>query len=118
MLDDNGALPIFDRLRMAPARSRRHYCKPSTCSGSTKGPPPPADREAQGSANEAASNEAKVPRQNGRTGAIHDVDHLDLDDGALIFENACALGCEGIVSKLKGSRYTSGRGQESERAMG
>jgi ATP-dependent DNA ligase len=27
----------------------------------------------------------------------------------LIFENACALGCEGIVSKLKGSRYTSGR---------
>ena len=26
-----------------------------------------------------------------------------------MFENACALGCEGIVSKLKGSRYTSGR---------
>ena len=31
------------------------------------------------------------------------------DDGAAIFEHACALGCEGIVSKRLGSPYRSGR---------
>jgi bifunctional non-homologous end joining protein LigD len=30
-------------------------------------------------------------------------------DGATVFAHACALGCEGIVSKRKGSRYSSGR---------
>jgi bifunctional non-homologous end joining protein LigD len=30
-------------------------------------------------------------------------------DGAIIFEHACALGCEGIVSKRLGSPYRSGR---------
>ena len=30
-------------------------------------------------------------------------------DGAIIFEHACALGCEGIVSKQLGSHYRSGR---------
>jgi bifunctional non-homologous end joining protein LigD len=30
-------------------------------------------------------------------------------EGPLIFEHACALGCEGIVSKRGGSRYRSGR---------
>ena len=30
-------------------------------------------------------------------------------DGPLLCEHACALGCEGIVSKRKGSRYRSGR---------
>jgi bifunctional non-homologous end joining protein LigD len=30
-------------------------------------------------------------------------------DGANIFEHACALGCEGIVSKRLGSAYRSGR---------
>jgi bifunctional non-homologous end joining protein LigD len=30
-------------------------------------------------------------------------------DGALVFERACALGCEGIVSKKLGSPYRSGR---------
>jgi ATP-dependent DNA ligase len=30
-------------------------------------------------------------------------------DGAMIFEHACALGCEGIVSKRLGSHYRSGR---------
>jgi bifunctional non-homologous end joining protein LigD len=40
-------------------------------------------------------------------------------DGTLVFEHACLLGCEGIVSKRKDSRYRSGRshhwveGQES-----
>ena len=30
-------------------------------------------------------------------------------DGAVIFEHACALGCEGIVSKRLGSSYRPGR---------
>jgi bifunctional non-homologous end joining protein LigD len=30
-------------------------------------------------------------------------------DGAKIFRHACALGCEGIVSKRLGSLYRSGR---------
>jgi bifunctional non-homologous end joining protein LigD len=30
-------------------------------------------------------------------------------DGAAIFKQACALGCEGIVSKRLGSHYRSGR---------
>jgi bifunctional non-homologous end joining protein LigD len=31
------------------------------------------------------------------------------DDGAMIFKHACALGCEGIVSKRLGSAYRRGR---------
>jgi ATP-dependent DNA ligase len=34
--------------------------------------------------------------------------HYDAD-GMLVFEKACALGCEGIVSKKRGSKYESGR---------
>ena len=30
-------------------------------------------------------------------------------DGAIVFEHACALGCEGIVSKRLGSPYRAGR---------
>jgi bifunctional non-homologous end joining protein LigD len=30
-------------------------------------------------------------------------------DGAMIFKHACALGCEGIVSKRLGSSYRAGR---------
>ena len=30
-------------------------------------------------------------------------------DGDVLFEHACKLGCEGIVSKRLGSRYRSGR---------
>jgi ATP-dependent DNA ligase len=37
------------------------------------------------------------------------LDALFEHDGPLLFEHACALGCEGIVSKRKGSRYRSGR---------
>ena len=32
------------------------------------------------------------------------LDALFEHDGPLLFEHACALGCEGIVSKRKGSR--------------
>jgi bifunctional non-homologous end joining protein LigD len=35
------------------------------------------------------------------------VEHLQ-GDGATIFEHACKLGCEGIVSKRIGSRYRPG----------
>jgi bifunctional non-homologous end joining protein LigD len=35
-------------------------------------------------------------------------DHYDCD-GETVFEHACALGCEGIVSKRRGSSYRSGR---------
>jgi bifunctional non-homologous end joining protein LigD len=34
--------------------------------------------------------------------------HYD-GDGAIIYKQACALGCEGIVSKRRGSTYRSGR---------
>jgi bifunctional non-homologous end joining protein LigD len=30
-------------------------------------------------------------------------------DGTIVFEHACALGCEGIVSKRLGTQYRSGR---------
>jgi bifunctional non-homologous end joining protein LigD len=33
-------------------------------------------------------------------------------DGSLVFEHACLLGCEGIVSKRKHSRYRSGRSRD------
>jgi ATP-dependent DNA ligase len=31
------------------------------------------------------------------------------EDGAIVFREACKLGCEGIVSKRLGSPYRSGR---------
>ena len=42
-----------------------------------------------------------------RDGIIFNV-HYD-GDGAIIYKQACALGCEGIVSKRRGSPYRSGR---------
>ena len=36
-------------------------------------------------------------------------EHLAHDCGLTVFEHACQLGCEGIVSKRLGSRYRSGR---------
>jgi bifunctional non-homologous end joining protein LigD len=39
-------------------------------------------------------------------------EHLDHDDGATVFKHACALGCEGIVSKRLGSPYRSGRSKD------
>ena len=43
-----------------------------------------------------------------QTAAIRLVDHIE-QDGATVFEHACQLGCEGIVSKRAGSIYVSGR---------
>ena len=39
-------------------------------------------------------------------------EHLDIDDGELVYAHACALGCEGIVSKRKGSTYRAGRSRD------
>ena len=35
--------------------------------------------------------------------------HMSDDCGLTVLQHACALGCEGIVSKRLGSRYRSGR---------
>jgi bifunctional non-homologous end joining protein LigD len=39
---------------------------------------------------------------------IQFTEHIE-EDGATVFEHACKLGLEGIVSKRKGSRYSAGR---------
>jgi hypothetical protein len=39
-------------------------------------------------------------------------EHLDHDDGALVFEHTCRLGLEGIVSKRRDSPYRSGRSRD------
>jgi bifunctional non-homologous end joining protein LigD len=36
-------------------------------------------------------------------------EHLEHDDGDVVFRHACKMGLEGIVSKRKGSPYRSGR---------
>jgi bifunctional non-homologous end joining protein LigD len=36
-------------------------------------------------------------------------EHFEHEDGSVVFRHACALGCEGIVSKRLGSPYVSGR---------
>jgi len=36
-------------------------------------------------------------------------EHLTHPEGVVVFQHACQLGCEGIVSKRIGSRYRSGR---------
>jgi len=39
-------------------------------------------------------------------------EHIQHEDGEVVFRHACKLGCEGIVSKRLGSRYTSGRSRD------
>ena len=36
-------------------------------------------------------------------------EHLEHPEGAVVFQRACMMGLEGIVSKRLGSRYRSGR---------
>jgi bifunctional non-homologous end joining protein LigD len=50
----------------------------------------------------------RLLRTAGENAGIRYVDHLDFADAQLIFDHACNLGCEGIVSKRLGSRYRSG----------
>ena len=42
-------------------------------------------------------------------------DHLEHDGGALVFQHACKLGFEGIVSKRKDSHYVTGRSRSGLR---
>jgi bifunctional non-homologous end joining protein LigD len=37
------------------------------------------------------------------------INKVFIEPGDVVFKHACALGCEGIVSKRRGSRYCSGR---------
>ena len=39
-------------------------------------------------------------------------EHMEHDDGAIVFRHACKLGFEGIVSKRLGSPYRSGRSRD------
>ena len=39
-------------------------------------------------------------------------EYLEHSEGAVVFQHACQLGCEGIVSKRLGSRYRSGRSSD------
>jgi bifunctional non-homologous end joining protein LigD len=50
---------------------------------------------------------ASLLRKAGPGVQLHD--HLEYEDGELVFRHACKLGLEGIVSKRLGSRYRSGR---------
>jgi bifunctional non-homologous end joining protein LigD len=36
-------------------------------------------------------------------------EHMEHPEGAVVFQHACKMGLEGIVSKRLGSRYRSGR---------
>jgi bifunctional non-homologous end joining protein LigD len=47
----------------------------------------------------------------GRPGARLN-EHLEHEDAAVVFRHACALGCEGIVSKRLGSPYHSSKCQD------
>src|SRR6478609_2488881 len=39
-------------------------------------------------------------------------EHLEHPEGAVVFQHACKMGLEGIVSKRLGSRYRSGRSRD------
>ena len=39
-------------------------------------------------------------------------EHMECDDGEIVFRNACKMGLEGIVSKRKDSPYRSGRSSD------
>ena len=64
------------------------------------GPAPRAHRGAQGDAGEHPAQEPPRVRLN---------EHLEHDCGLTVFQHACKMGLEGIVSKRLGSRYRSGR---------
>jgi hypothetical protein len=75
-------------LRLRPAGAGRHRYAPG------------ADRGAQGTL-------ARIVRK-----VRHGVrlnEHLEHPDGLTVFQHACRMGLEGIVSKRLGSRYRSGR---------
>jgi bifunctional non-homologous end joining protein LigD len=46
------------------------------------------------------------------SGGIRFNDHIQYDDGEIVFWHACKMGLEGIVSKRKDSPYRSGRSSD------
>jgi bifunctional non-homologous end joining protein LigD len=57
-----------------------------------------------------AVRKSTLERMLGSAGAgIRYNEHLDEEDGPLVFHHACKLGLEGIVSKRRDSPYNSGR---------
>ena len=61
---------------------------------------PGADRGAEGNAGQHLAQEPTRRAIN---------EHLEHPDGIAVFQHACKMGLEGIVSKRLGSRYRSGR---------
>jgi ATP-dependent DNA ligase len=49
------------------------------------------------------------PRWVNSIGRLRFNEHLDHEDGPLVFQHACKLSPEGIVSKRRDSPYSSGR---------
>ena len=39
-------------------------------------------------------------------------EHMECDDGEIVFRHACKMGLEGIVSKRRDSTYRSGRSSD------
>jgi ATP-dependent DNA ligase len=111
ILDVDGAIPVFDRLRHGPrvkSEAVLYAFDLLELDGVDLRAEPIEFRKAELDrllVKRVASGRGKSrPPQ-----AIYLVEHLDFDDADMVFEQACGIGCEGIVSKLKGSRYTSGR---------
>jgi ATP-dependent DNA ligase len=50
---------------------------------------------------------ASILRKSGHGVRLNE--HLEHPEGAVVFQHACKMGLEGIVSKRLGSRYRSGR---------
>jgi bifunctional non-homologous end joining protein LigD len=50
----------------------------------------------------------RSPRSSPRPG-LRLCEHLEHEDGAIVFAHACKMGLEGIVSKRRDSPYRSGR---------
>src|SRR5262245_15177449 len=91
---EQDGMPSFDRLRYRCRISVR--LRPDRA-----GRPRPAPRAAR-----SAQGDARLSAEQGRA---RPADHLEHEDGDVVFRYACKMGLEGIVSKRLGSRYRSGR---------
>ena len=86
-------------------RGKRHHAEVALCAFDLlelrrPRPAPLAHRGAQ--AGPGAASEGRRQRHRAQRA------HYEAD-GAIVFREACTLGCEGIVSKRLGSPYRSGR---------
>ncbi len=108
VVDDNG-LATFDRLRYGPRINPEalfYAFDLLELEGENLRSAPVEERKA------ALKRLLGLKRRSKAPSAIQYVDHLEFDDAELIFTQACALGCEGIVSKRLGSKYVSGRSRD------